>query len=41
MPGRRYVIVRVRAPQGGALSFFCAAPGHEGLHGSFIVGVAD
>ncbi|MCY3657257.1 MAG: hypothetical protein OXG95_11710 [Chloroflexi bacterium] len=35
------VIVRVQAPQSGALSFFCAVPGHEGLHGSLVVGVAD
>ena len=35
------VIVRVQAPQDGALSFFCAIPGHEGLHGSLVVGVAD
>jgi uncharacterized cupredoxin-like copper-binding protein len=35
------VIVRVQAPQSGALSFFCAIPGHEGLHGSLVVGVAD
>ena len=33
------VIVRVQAPQSGALSFFCAVPGHEGLHGSLVVGV--
>ncbi len=35
------VIVRVQAPQSGALSFFCAIPGHEGLHGSLVVGVGD
>ena len=35
------VVVRVQAPQTGALSFFCAVPGHEGLHGSLVVGVAD
>lgn len=35
------VIVRVQAPQSGALSFFCAVPGHEGLHGSLVVGVGD
>lgn len=35
------VIVRVQAPQSGALSFFCAIPGHEGLHGSLVVGIAD
>ena len=35
------VIVRVQAPQSGGLSFFCAVPGHEGLHGSLVVGVAD
>ena len=23
----------------GALSFFCVAPGHEGLHGSLVVDV--
>ena len=23
----------------GALSFFCVVPGHEGLHGSLVVGV--
>lgn len=32
-------IVRVRAPPSGDLSFFCAIPGHEGLHGSLIVEV--
>ncbi|MYE31254.1 MAG: hypothetical protein F4X80_01015 [Chloroflexi bacterium] len=35
------VIVRVQAPQSGALSFFCAVPGHEGLHGSLVVGVGN
>ena len=35
------VIVRVQAPQRGALSFFCSIPGHEGLHGSLVVGVGD
>ena len=35
------VIVRVQAPQDGSLSFFCAIPGHEGLHGSLVVGVGD
>ena len=31
-------VVRVRAPIEGALSFFCTVPGHEGLHGSLVVG---
>ena len=35
------VIVRVQAPRDGSLSFFCAVPGHEGLHGSLVVGVGD
>ena len=35
------VIVRVQAPQSGGLSFFCAVPGHEGLHGSLVVGVGN
>ena len=35
------VVVRVRAPESGDLTFFCAIPGHEGLHGSLVVGVAD
>ncbi|MCY4616469.1 MAG: hypothetical protein OXC71_08790 [Chloroflexi bacterium] len=35
------VIVRVQAPQDGSLSFFCEIPGHEGLHGSLVVGVGD
>ena len=35
------VVVRVQAPQSGALSFFCVVPGHEGLHGSLVVGVGD
>ena len=34
-------VVRVRAPAGGDLTFFCAIPGHEGLHGSLVVGVED
>ena len=33
------VIVRVQAPPDGSLSFFCAIPGHEGLHGSLVVDV--
>ena len=33
------VIVRVQAPRDGSLSFFCAIPGHEGLHGSLVVDV--
>lgn len=35
------VIVRVRAPGSGALSFFCEIPGHEGLHGNLVVGIGD
>ena len=31
-------VVRVRAPLEGALTFFCTVPGHEGLHGSLVVG---
>ncbi len=31
-------VVRLRVPEAGALSFICAIPGHEGLHGSLIVG---
>ena len=30
-------VIRVRAPREGALSFYCAIPGHEGLHGSLVV----
>src|SRR5690606_28688884 len=26
-------IVRLRVPEDGAVNFFCAIPGHEGLHG--------
>ncbi|MYB41633.1 MAG: hypothetical protein F4X76_05440 [Chloroflexi bacterium] len=32
-------VIRIRAPQQGALSFFCVVPGHEGLHGSLVVDV--
>ena len=35
------VIVRVRAPESGELAFFCAIPGHEGLHGSLVVGAGE
>jgi uncharacterized cupredoxin-like copper-binding protein len=34
-------IIRVRAPQHGDLSFFCAIPGHEGLHGTLVVDVGE
>ena len=30
-------IVRVQAPEEGALGFVCVVPGHEGLHGSLVV----
>ena len=30
-------IVRVQAPEDGALGFICVVPGHEGLHGSLVV----
>ena len=30
-------IIRVRAPETGALGFVCVVPGHEGLHGSLVV----
>lgn len=33
-------IVRVQAPETGALGFICVVPGHEGLHGSLIVDTA-
>lgn len=32
-------VIRIRAPQQGALNFFCVVPGHEGLHGSLVVDV--
>lgn len=32
-------VIRIRAPQQGALNFFCVVPGHEGLHGSLVVEV--
>ena len=32
-------VVRVRAPAGGDRTFFCAIPGHEGLHSSLVVSV--
>ena len=30
-------ILRVQAPEDGALGFVCVVPGHEGLHGSLVV----
>ncbi len=33
-------IIRVRAPETGALGFVCVVPGHEGLHGSLVVQTA-
>ena len=30
-------MIRVRVPEAGGLSFICAIPGHEGLHGSLVV----
>lgn len=30
-------VVRMRVPEDGGLSFICAIPGHEGLHGSLVV----
>jgi plastocyanin len=30
-------VIRLRVPQDGAVSFICAIPGHEGLHGSLVV----
>ena len=32
-------VIRIRAPQQGALNFFCVVPGHEGLHGSLVVDI--
>ena len=34
-------VVRVRAPASGELACFRAIPGHDGLHGSLVVGVED
>jgi len=31
-------VIRLRVPETGALSFICTIPGHEGLHGSLVVG---
>lgn len=30
-------IIRIRAPESGDLTFFCAVPGHEGLHGNLVI----
>lgn len=30
-------ILRMRVPESGGFSFFCALPGHEGLHGTVVV----
>jgi plastocyanin len=30
-------VIRLRVPEDGAVSFICAIPGHEGLHGSLVV----
>jgi uncharacterized cupredoxin-like copper-binding protein len=30
-------VIRLRIPADGSLSFICAIPGHEGLHGSLVV----
>lgn len=30
-------VIRLRVPADGSLSFTCAIPGHEGLHGSLVV----
>lgn len=30
-------VIRLRVPEVGGLSFICAIPGHEGLHGSLVV----
>jgi uncharacterized cupredoxin-like copper-binding protein len=32
-------VIRLRIPESGELSFFCAIPGHDGLHGSLVVDV--
>lgn len=31
-------VIRLRVPEEGGLAFTCVIPGHEGLHGSLIVG---
>src|SRR5690606_30137508 len=31
-------VIRLRVPPDGGLSFTCVIPGHEGLHGSLVVG---
>ena len=33
-------VIRLRVPEQGGLSFTCIIPGHEGLHGSLVVGGA-
>lgn len=33
-------IIRLRVPVEGGLSFICAIPGHEGLHGNLVVSTA-
>lgn len=33
-------VIRLRVPEAGALSFVCAIPGHEGLHGNLVVQTA-
>ncbi|MPZ98134.1 MAG: hypothetical protein GEU80_02170 [Dehalococcoidia bacterium] len=35
--GNGDTVIRLRAPEDSDLSFFCAIPGHEGLHGSLVV----
>lgn len=30
-------IIRLRVPESGDLAFFCAVPGHEGLHGNLVI----
>lgn len=34
-------VIRLRMPESGALSFTCIIPGHEGLHGSLVVGARN
>ena len=31
-------VIRLRVPEEGGLAFTCIIPGHEGLHGSLVVG---